>query len=80
MSFSEDDASEDNYDMDDLYKDVYLRGHLLDKEIKSTQKAEDECKRQFLEEIEETRLKAQSRKNQRSGDDTSKSNRRLEPF
>lgn len=45
MSCSEDDASDDNFDMDELYKDVYLRGHLLEEEIKTAQRAEDECKR-----------------------------------
>lgn len=33
MSVSDDCASDDNLEVDELYKEVYLRGHLMTKEV-----------------------------------------------
>jgi len=32
MSMSDDNCSQDNLDINELYRDVYMRGNLLDKE------------------------------------------------
>lgn len=45
MSLSEDDASDDNFEIDELYNQVYLRGHLLENDMKQIKVAETECKR-----------------------------------
>lgn len=55
MSLSEDNASDDNFDMDELYNDLYMRGHLLEEEIKEAKEAEEVCKREIEIQIEETR-------------------------
>jgi hypothetical protein len=33
MSLSDDNASEDNLDVEELYQEVYLRGNLMNQEI-----------------------------------------------
>lgn len=44
MSMSDDNASEDNLDVTELYTDVYMRGHLMEKEIEEVKKASATCK------------------------------------
>ena len=41
MSMSDDCASDDNLDFTELYKDVYLRASLMEREIIETKKAEE---------------------------------------
>lgn len=53
---SDDDLSDDNLDMTELYKEVYLRGHVMDKELSEIQKAEVLCKQEIEKQIEETRI------------------------
>lgn len=53
MSMSDDCASEDNLDFSELYKDVYMRASLMERELIETKKAEELISKQMKREIEE---------------------------
>jgi hypothetical protein len=40
MSLSDDNASEDNLDVEELYQEVYLRGNMMNQEIIDAKNAE----------------------------------------
>ena len=55
---SDDNASEDNFDLRELYKEVYMREHLMDKEIQQQEKAAIKFREEFQIMLDENEAKA----------------------
>ena len=64
MSMSDDNCSQDNLDINELYRDVYMRGNLLDKDHVEAKKAEEMHKKLMREEIEQAKEEALGKKRQ----------------
>ena len=56
MSMSDDCASDDNLELDELYNNVYMRGHLMNKEIEEIKQAEIHVKTEIEKQMEVIRL------------------------
>jgi hypothetical protein len=64
MSMSDDNCSQDNLDINELYRDVYMRGNLFDKDHVEAQKAEEMHKKLINKEIEQAKEEALCKKRQ----------------
>lgn len=53
MSLSDDNASEDNLDVEELYQEVYLRGNMMNQEIIDAKNAEQLHQKEILQEAQE---------------------------
>ena len=53
MSLSDDNASEDNLDVEELYQEVYLRGNMMNQEIIDSKNAEQLHQKEILQEAQE---------------------------
>ena len=77
MSCSDDNASEDNLDPNDLYRDVYLKGDTAAAELEAVKAAESLLKKELHQQQEEQRKKALVTLNLRHEDDFNELNERL---
>ena len=53
MSLSDDNASEDNLDVEELYQEVYLRGNMMNQEIIDAKNAEQLHQKQIIQEAKQ---------------------------